>query len=184
MLAFGHMLNGTPINSCSGFIFLLLILNITVMKTNCLLIVLVALMVVACSDKSQVSPEKGEMVRLEAPAGAVRDYVETDAYLDFDVQALVYKAINPSSRSVEVTPDDVAKSKAAVYRFYKHVKVRDGLLRCSLKNGAEINVSDRVFKAFMDNIDELNEQMQALYDQGDSVDISDPTEEYLNSLLD
>ena len=151
---------------------------------NLLLLVMFSLCTVACSSKPEEVASFEEIVRLEAPAGAVRDYVESDAYLDFDVQALVYKAINPSSRSVEVTPDDVAKSKAAVYRFYKHVKVRDGLLRCSLKNGAEINVSDRVFKAFMDNIDEMNEQMQALYDQGDSVDVSDPTEEYLNSLLD
>lgn len=154
------------------------------LRWNLLLLIWFLLLTGACSNKSEMSPEKGEMARIEAPAGAVRTYVETDAYLDFDVQALVYGAINPSSRTVEVTPDDVAKSKAAVYRFYKHVTVKDGLLQCSLKNGAEINVSDRVFKAFMDNLNEMNEQMQALYDKGDTVDISDPTEEYLNSLLD
>lgn len=141
-----------------------------------LLIAALLLMLSGCGRSAENARSAGNAdVQFES----AKEYVESDAYIDFDVMEMQEAASDST-----LSPVALAKSKAAVYRFYRHVTVEDGLLQCSLKNGAEINVSDRVFKAFMDNLNEMNEQMQALYDKGDTVDISDPTEEYLNSLLD
>ena len=77
----------------------------------------------------------------------------------------------------------VSNEKAAVYRFQKHVSVIDGLYSCSLKNGAEINISEELFKSMIDNLEEMNSFIKEYTEKGEKVNVIEPTEEYLESLL-
>ena len=72
---------------------------------------------------------------------------------------------------------------AAVYRFNIHVSVVDGLYYCSLKNGAEINISEDLFKYMIDNLEEMNGSIKEYAEKGEKVNVIEPTEEYLESLL-
>ena len=82
-----------------------------------------------------------------------------------------------------VTEEDHAKMMAAVYRFQNHVSVIDGLYSCSLKNGAEINISEELFKSMIDNLEEMNSFIKEYTEKGEKVNVIEPTEEYLESLL-
>lgn len=120
---------------------------------------------------------------LETSEGLVRTYVEGNAYIDVDVQSITHAIMNPASRSEEISSDDVAKMKAAVYRFYKNVTVKDSCYYSPVKNGSEINISDRVFSVLSDNLQEMNDFIKKVKDKGEPVTIPEVDEEYLNSLL-
>lgn len=138
----------------------------------------------ACTNETDKNLSVTETITtLKTPEGSVQTYVESNAYINVDVQSIAYGIANPASRSVEVSDDDVAKMKAAIYRFYKNVTVKDGYYSCSLKNGSEINVSDNVFSALSDNLNEMNAFIKQAKDKGEPVTIKEPDEEYLNSLL-
>ncbi len=140
--------------------------------------VLVVPVLTGCAGRSggeAAGNEPADGVRFET----AREWVENDVFIDFD-DAEISLALMDSTANKE----DLAQAKAAVYRFYKHVTLsEDSLLQCTLKNGAEINVSDRVFKAFMENINEMNERIKSSRAEGVTVLMAEPTEEYLRSLL-
>lgn len=112
----------------------------------------------------------------------VKDYVDNNTYIDVDVQALVKKTTAQDSRS-NITEDDNAKMKAAVYRFYKHVSVKDSLYILDIQDASEINISTRVFTALAKNLKEMNDFIKLAKEKGENIDLFIPDEEYLNSLL-
>lgn len=112
----------------------------------------------------------------------VKDYVDNNTYIDVDVQALVKKTTAQDSRS-NITEDDNAKMKAAVYRFYKHVLVKDSLYILDIQDASEINISTRVFTALAKNLKEMNDFIKLAKEKGENIDLFIPDEEYLNSLL-
>lgn len=112
----------------------------------------------------------------------VKDYVDNNTYIDVDVQALVKKTTAQDSRS-NITEDDNAKMKAAVYRFYKHVSVKDSLYILDIQDASEINISTRVFTALAENLKEMNDFIKLAKEKGENIDLFIPDEEYLNSLL-
>ena len=112
----------------------------------------------------------------------VKDYVDNNTYIDVDVQALVKKTTAQDFRS-NITEDDNAKMKAAVYRFYKHVSVKDSLYILDIQDASEINISTRVFTALAKNLKEMNDFIKLAKEKGENIDLFIPDEEYLNSLL-
>ena len=112
----------------------------------------------------------------------VKDYVDNNTYIDVDVQALVKKTTAQDSRS-NITEDDNAKMKAAVYRFYKHVLVKVSLYIHDIQDASEINISTRVFTALVKNLKEMNDFIKLAKEKGENIDLFIPDEEYLNSLL-
>ena len=112
----------------------------------------------------------------------VKDYVDNNTYINVDVQALVKKTTAQDSRS-NITEDDNAKMKAAVYRFYKHVSVKDSLYILDIQDASEINISTRVFTALAKNLKEMNDFIKLAKEKGENIDLFIPDEEYLNSLL-
>ena len=112
----------------------------------------------------------------------VKDYVDNNTYIDVDVQALVKKTTAQDYRS-NITEDDNAKMKAAVYRFYKHVSVKDSLYILDIQDASEINISTRVFTALAKNLKEMNDFIKLAKEKGENIDLFIPDEEYLNSLL-
>ena len=73
--------------------------------------------------------------------------------------------------------------KAAVYRFYKHVSVKDGYYVCGIKDGSEINVSQSVFVTLLENLNKMNRMIKEAKDRGEAIEVQVPDEEYMNSLL-
>lgn len=112
----------------------------------------------------------------------VNDYVKNNTYIDIDVDALVHGIVNPKSRAIN-TEEDMAKMKAAVYRFYENVSVENGYYKCNIPNGSAINISQEVYSALLDNLNLMNEVVKKSRDKGEKVDIQVPDQEYLNSLL-
>ena len=76
--------------------------------------------------------------------------------------------------------------RAARYRFYKHVEENEeGLFICSIKNGAELNISENIFNHFKKDLEWVNEGIKRNIIDGNT-HISKPKfdEDYLNNLLD
>ena len=114
----------------------------------------------------------------------VRSFVENEAFIEFDVDAVSYASINPVSRAENnVTEEDCAKMQAAMYRFYKHVSVVDSQYVWDLKSGAEINISEDIYNAFVGSLQEGNAQIREWNAKGERVELGKITEEYLESLL-
>ena len=156
------------------------------MKTLKLLVILALPFMAACvSNEKTPTPVVDENTIPGQPSGElIRAYVESNDFIDVDYKAIEYATINPtSSRAENVTEEDHAKMMAAVYRFQKHVSVIDGLYSCSLKNGAEINISEELFKSMIDNLEEMNSFIKEYTEKGEKVNVIEPTEEYLESLL-
>lgn len=132
------------------------------------------------SEDTKSQPDVSEGVA--TLPGAVEAYVSSDAYIDVDVSALEMGVVNPSS-SASIDVEDIAKMKAAVYRYYKYVTVRDGRYFCSLKDHSEINVSENVFLALNRNLQEMNDFISECEENNMPVQIEEPTEEYFQALL-
>lgn len=113
---------------------------------------------------------------------SVKEYVENNLFIDVDVKDLVNTLSNPEINS-SVNEVDLAKMKAAVYRFYSNVKIKDGYYVCNVPDGAAINISEAVFTALKENLDEMNSALKEAKENGHEVKISEPDSVYLNSLL-
>lgn len=113
---------------------------------------------------------------------SVKEYVENNVFIDVDVKELVNTLSNPEINS-SVNEVDLAKMKAAVYRFYSNVKIKDGYYVCNVPDGAAINISEAVFTALKENLDEMNSALKEAKENGHEVKISEPDSVYLNSLL-
>lgn len=139
----------------------------------------------ACVNSETTPITADDNTFIVKPSGElVKSYVESNDFIDVDVKAIEYAAINPaSSRSQNVTEEELAKMVAGIYRFYKHVSVIDGLYSCSLKSGAEINISEDMFMSMLNNIEDINGYIKEVKDRGETINVMEPTEEYLESLL-
>ena len=118
----------------------------------------------------------------EVPKELVKRYVDDNTYIDLDVAALVKGIVNQDT-GFSVNQEDMAKMKAAVYRFYRHVSVKDGYYVCGIKEGSEINVSQSVFRTLLENLNEMNRMIKEAKDRGEAIEVQVPDEEYMNSLL-
>ena len=78
----------------------------------------------------------------------------------------------------------MAKAKAAIYLFYRHVHLNEKKQYVCLINSAqEINVSQNVFDTLKKNLDETNSIIEQAFDSGNNIVVPEITTEYLNSLL-
>ena len=78
---------------------------------------------------------------------------------------------------------DVAKLKAALYKFYSTVHLKDEHYYTQLKSGAEINISEDLYKLFKNNLEDMNQNIDNLKDRNEMVKIQKITPKYLESLL-
>lgn len=111
----------------------------------------------------------------DKPEIDIRKLAHSDVFIDADLKEPIQ--IN----KIPVT--EVPKFKAAVYRFYSHVKLEKGKYVCALKNGKEINISEKIFSAFLNNMNELNQQAAKARAGGGNMQMSEIDDAYLNSLL-
>jgi len=62
----------------------------------------------------------------------------------------------------KIEADKLLQIKAIIYRFYKNVSVKDGVLYSRAKNGEEIGIREDVFKIYCDNLQELTEGIKEI----------------------
>ena len=145
-----------------------------------IMVLVVVLLLAGC--RSEANNVLDSVRDTEVPKELVKKYVDDNAYIDLDVDALVRNVINQDTGS-SVNEEDMAKMKAAVYRFYNHVSVKDGYYICGIKESSEINVSQSVFRKLLENLNEMNRMIKEAKDRGETIDVQIPDEEYLNSFL-
>ena len=73
-----------------------------------------------------------------------------------DVQALSLKQKDKANKLTSNEENALCKMKAAIYRFYSHVKIKDGKYSCSLTNAREINISNQLFSTLQQNLESGN----------------------------
>lgn len=132
-----------------------------------------------CSNNSD-SSIKNSADENTTQSMSAKEYVENNTYINVDIAAISNVL---SSCDNNICEEDMAKTKAAIYRFYKNVTLDNGIYSCNLTSGDEINVSPEVFSALLDNLNEMNKSAQEIRDKGGKIKMSVPDENYLNSLL-
>lgn len=153
----------------------------TCMK-NILLGVISVLTIMIYSCQANLTDTVRNVSSVETPINAVKKYVDDNTYIDLDVIGLAKEIASPSTK-VKVDLDKVAKMKAAIYRFYSNVELKDGVYNCKITSASEINVSLEVYTALLDNLNEINMVIQKAKKEGQSINVPDVDEAYLNSLL-
>lgn len=146
-------------------------------------VITITFLCAGCKSDDNADSMLEKVQAVEAPKELVKAYVNNNTYIDIDIPSIAYGIANPASRSVEIGEDDIAKAKAAVYRFYKNVSIIDGYYSCSIQSGSDINVSDNVFTALSENLNEMNSFIKEAKAKGETVNLFEPDENYLNSLL-
>ena len=112
---------------------------------------------------------------------AVEKLVRSNAFIDVDINRLSEQMANGTRAD---NASDISKAKAAIYRFYSHVHVNGkNQYECTLKSAKEINVSQDVFDALQNNLDEMNKAIELCSKNGEKMNVMPITNKYLESLL-
>jgi len=107
----------------------------------------------------------------------VKELVNSNTIIDVDIARV-------SSPSSNLSDEDYAEMKAAIYRFYKNVKLENGKYVYLGTDGAKgVKLSERVFDANMKSLNDMNKGVEAARLRGDSVSMPPVDDAYLNSLL-
>ena len=110
-----------------------------------------------------------------------KEYVSDNRFIEINIDQL-NKEINDRSKNKYQTPE-LAKAKAATYRFYKNVSLKDGHYVVDTKSAKELNISDDLFLLFSNNIKDMNKSVDSLKAKNVDMKLSPVTPDYLNSLL-
>lgn len=125
-----------------------------------------------------------QVASIETQPDLVKKYIEENSYIELDVSALAKEIEKAQSTgSVSVDQDKVAQMKAALYRFYSNVELVNGTYVCKLTSAKDINVSADVYKALLDNLNEMNTAIQEAKKDGKEIVIPKVDKTYLESLL-
>lgn len=153
------------------------------MKNKIILsLIAISFMTITYSCQADLDDTLQNISSVETNAATVKKYVNENTYIDLDVYQLVKDVASPKTRA-SVNIDQIAQMKAAIYRFYSHVQVVNGFYKCSLKAASDINVSEGVYIALLNNLNDMNKNIQKAIDKGISFNVQEADEEYLNSLL-
>ena len=151
-------------------------------KFNLFIISVIGLCTMICSCHSDLDESLLNVTSIETKKSAVEQYVNENKYIDLDVVALSKEIASPKTR-VSVDLDKIAQMKAAIYRFYSHVKLVDGLYVCSLTDAAEINVSTKVYDELNKNLNDINKTISEAKKNGQNIVVPEVNDKYLKSLL-
>lgn len=160
------------------------------MKKNYYLLGLLSLFVIAqsCTNHSKsCNSDSNECNRIlkisnaKTEPTAVEKIVRSNAFIDVDINRLSEQTAKGTRAD---NASDISKAKAAIYRFYSHVHVNgNNQYECTLKSAKEINVSQDVFDALQNNLDEMNKAIELCSKNGEKMNVMPITNKYLESLL-
>lgn len=150
--------------------------NVKSLITGCI-VVLLMLFVYGCKTNKDL--EDAKFSTFTPQAKTAKDYVDSNEFIDISLKQLKE---SPNTRSPNSTVNE-AQWKAALYRFYSHVKVKDGKLECDLTNGKDINLSEELFSFLKVGIEKTNEDIEKYKKEGRNYILPPVDDNYLNSLL-
>jgi len=150
-------------------------------KSTTILSILICVAIISCKrDQTAMTPLPISNVKSSNNDLSIKvnQLLKTDTLIDFDVNSAVIKADKPIATS------EYAKMRVATYRFYRHVKLIDGIYIYQGKGGYKaINLSEHLFSAFTNNLNEINKAVSNAHAKGEKIELPEVTDEYLNSLL-
>jgi len=151
-------------------------------KARVIYLALVWAMAIACvKSETGLSQDKLNAIRTNQTGGESKRLIMENVFIDVDVDKL-NQEINDHSKPKYQKPE-LAKARAALYRFYSHVKVEDEQYVCTLKSANEINISENFFKYLIDGQTSFNKAIKKLKAEDPKVVVPQITAEYLQSLL-
>ena len=151
------------------------------MKTKYILIPLLAATLISCSSrnsakKASPSSSPSNPIEMAKPAEIT---IDKDEFLDIDFNDFKQRRQNGEI----ISPEEMAKVKAALHRFYEHVTLEGDKYKCDLQSGSEINISEVLFKKMMTDLQTTNDDIKKMKDQGIDIKVPQITEDYLNNIL-
>lgn len=142
---------------------------------------ILAIILSSCGSDTKDAALLQKVVAVPTEPSAVEKIVKSNSFIDIDIND-VAKQLATGTRAVNT--NDLAMTKAAVYRFYSHVRLNaDHQYECTLTSAKDINVSQNVFDVLSKNLDDMNKFIKESSKSGQSVEVPKITEDYLNSLL-
>ena len=136
-------------------------------KISVLMMTIMTIFVLSCN--------KNDATQSQA-AQKTADLVATNEFIDADLTNL--------AKGKPLDAQNQFKAKAATYRFFSHVHLKDGLYVVSgINGGGSINISNAVYAALLKSLNQTNATIISLRSQGKRVDVPDISDKYLKSLL-
>ncbi|SKB76119.1 hypothetical protein SAMN05660841_02192 [Sphingobacterium nematocida] len=149
-------------------------------KTTFLSSLLVVSLFLSCTNNSDTEPLNSATLK-NISSESVMSLALSDQNIDLSTadlhQIQTDNAIGDSTRNYELT-----KFKAAVYRFYKPLNIKNKSLHNPIKSGSEIGLSEDVFQFFNAGILQLNSEISHLEDYSNDRLKADVEEQLANLL--
>lgn len=151
------------------------------MRKNLTPVFVLALMLsfFSCSQDDNITDVNKKLQEATSVQSTVsaKSFVESNEKLDMQINLKNPKYVKSLSDT------EIAKLKAAVYRFYSTVSVKEGNYYTTLKSAKEINISQDLFELFKNNLAKMNQNINELKKKEGKVEVQQVTSGYLNSLL-
>lgn len=111
---------------------------------------------------------------------SVKDIVEKNVFINMTFDDVMAQVTSPAMGTGTVS----TSFRAAQYRFLRSLSYTDKAIgSSSAKCGADLNMSEEIFKYFMDELEFNNNEMRKGAEKGNIVLPPQLTEEYFNKLL-
>lgn len=125
------------------------------------------------------------LVEQESNSNKIEQYADVDEFIDVDIADVSKRLTDTATKSgdMNVEEKEMAQVKAAIYRFYSHVTLEEGHYVCTIKDAQEINVSPKTFEELLEGLDILNKGIDKAKEDGIPGEPQEPSQQYLNSLL-
>lgn len=118
----------------------------------------------------------------EAKQQLAQEYLRNNGYISIDLKSMSLSMLNAKTRAA-IDPQDEVKARVALYRFFKHVEIKDDQYVCNLDNAQQINISNDMFQLLKKSLEETNTALKEAKDRGAELTIPPVDGEYLNSLI-
>ena len=136
-------------------------------KLSVLMMTIMTIFVLSC-NKNDAS--QSQSVKKAA------DLVASNEYIDADLTNV--------AKGKPLAAEEQVKAKAATYRFFSHVHLKNGLYVVSdLHDAGSINISSSVYSTLLNSLNQTNATILSLRAQGKRVDVPEISDKYLRSLL-
>lgn len=111
---------------------------------------------------------------------SAKEIVEKNVFINMTLDDVMNQVKSRSAGPQTVSPS----FRAAIYRFMKSVTYTDKAIgSSSAKCGADLNMSEELFKHFMDEMDFINSEMRKADEKGNTILTPVLDEAYFNKLL-
>lgn len=162
------------------------------MRHELLAIALMLLGLSACSSQESSLVDNNQEQSESVVVTDAKTLVDNNTFIDIDIEAydmLIASSIDRNNFNESLKeaynkyPEQTAMANAALYRYYSKLSVVDGYFVCSAKKASDLNMSERTFRAFDDNIKALNEDAKIERAKGNEITFPRITQDYLESIL-